>query len=43
MGKSLAVFLTVFYYFKGFWVKNAKIDLFKEKKGFESSLYKIDV
>ena len=31
MGKRLAVFLTVFFYFKGFLVKNAKIDFLKKK------------
>ena len=31
MGKRLAVFLTVFFYFKVFWVKNVKIDFLKEK------------
>ena len=31
MGKQLEVFLTVFFYFKIFVVKNAKIDFFKEK------------
>ena len=30
-GKRLAVFLTVFVYFKVLGVKNAKIDFFKEK------------
>ena len=43
MGKRLAVIWTVFFYFKTFWVKNAKIDFFKRKTGFESSFYKIDV
>ena len=31
MGKRLAVFLNSIFYFKVFWVKNAKIDFFKEK------------
>ena len=43
MGKRLAVFWTVFFHFKDFWVKNAKIDFFWRKNGFKSSFYKIDV
>ena len=43
MSKRLAVFRTVFFYLKVVWIKNAKIDFFKYKNGFESSFYKIDV
>ena len=42
-GKRLAVFWTVFFYFKVLGVKNAKIDFLKKENGFESSFfYKID-
>ena len=43
LGKRLAVFLNSFLLLQSFCVKNAKIDVFKEKNGFESSLYKIGV
>ena len=42
MGKRLAVFLTVFFCFKVFWLKMQKLTFLK-KNGFESSFYKIDV
>ena len=37
MGKRLAVFLNSFLLLQNFGVKNAKIDFFKEKNGFESN------
>ena len=40
MGKRFAVFLNSFLLLQSFWVKNAKIDFFKEKNGFEGSFYK---
>ena len=43
MGKRLAVFWTVFFYFKVYGVTNEKHDFFARKNGFGSSFYKIDV
>ena len=44
MGKRLAVFfLTIFFYFIFWGVKNAKNDFLRKKNGFESSFYKIYV
>ena len=43
MGKGLAVFWKIFLLLQSFWVKNAKIEFFKEKNGFERSFYNIEV
>ena len=43
MGKRLAVFLNSFLLLQSFWVKNANIDLFKEKMVLRVVLKKDDV
>ena len=43
MGERLAIFLTVFLYVIVFGVKGKNRCFFKEKNGFESSFYKIDI
>ena len=43
MDKRLAVFWSVFFYFKVFGVKNGKTYFFKEKWFWEYFFYKIDV
>ena len=43
MGKRLAVFLNSFLLLQSFRVKNANIDFFIRKHGFESSFYRIDI